>query len=139
MSKKIFTDEEVILLSKNIYVKNVSNEGITYTDEFKRIFITENQNVELPRQIFENHGFDINIIGIERVRSSGKRWRSAFLRNGVAGLKDARKFNTVRPTEKDLSLQQKYEKLEAKIKLLQVENELLKKLEILERRMRKKQ
>ncbi|EKQ56722.1 MAG: hypothetical protein A370_01647, partial [Clostridium sp. Maddingley MBC34-26] len=38
MSKKIFTDEEVVLLSKNIYVKNVSNKGITYTDEFKQIF-----------------------------------------------------------------------------------------------------
>jgi transposase len=137
MSKKIFTDEEVILLSKNIYVKNVSNKGITYTDEFKRIFITENQNGELPRQIFEKHGFDINIIGIERVRSSGRRWRSAFRRNGVAELQDTRKFNTGRPTEKDLSLQQKYEKLEAKVKLLQAENELLKKLEMLERGMRK--
>jgi len=124
MSKKIFTDEEVILLSKNIYVKNVSVKGITYTDEFKRIFITENLNGELPRQVFEKHGFDINIIGIERVSSSGKRWRSAFRRNGVAELQDTRKFNTGRPTEKELSLQQKYEKLEAKVKLLQAENEL---------------
>lgn len=33
--------------------------------------------------------------------------------------------------KKDLSLDEKYEKLQAKIKLLQAENELLKKLEIL--------
>lgn len=135
MSKKIFTDEEVVLLSTNIYVKNVSNKGITYTDEFKQIFIVENQNGKLPRQIFEDHGFDMNIIGMNRIKASGGRWRSAFRRNGVAELQDTRKFNTGRPTEKDLSLQQKYEKLEAKIKLLQAENELLKKLEMLERRM----
>ena len=112
MSKKIFTDEEVVLLSKNTYVKNVSNKGITYTDEFKQIFIVENQNGKLPRQIFEDHGFDMNIIGMSRIKSSGGRWRSAFRRNGVAELQDTRKFNTGRPTEKDLSLQQKYEKLE---------------------------
>ncbi len=47
MSKKIFTDEEVVLLSKNTYVKNISNKGITYTDEFKQIFIVENQNGKL--------------------------------------------------------------------------------------------
>ena len=41
--------------------------------------------------------------------------------------KDTRKFNTGRPTEKDLSLEEKYEKLQAKLKLLQAENELLKK------------
>ena len=64
MSKKIFTADEVEILSKNIYVKQVSNKGITYTDEFKRIFIAENQNGELPRQIFEKHGFNINIIGM---------------------------------------------------------------------------
>lgn len=88
-------------------------------------------------QIFEKHGFDIKIIGIERVHSWGKRWRSAFRRNGVAQLQDTRKFNTGRPTEKDLSLQQKYEKLKAKVNLLQAENELLKKLEMLEKGMRK--
>ncbi|EKQ56870.1 MAG: hypothetical protein A370_01646, partial [Clostridium sp. Maddingley MBC34-26] len=86
---------------------------------------------------FEKYGFDIHIIGIERVRSSGKRWRSAFRRNGVSELQDTRKFNSGRPAEKDLSLQQKYEKLEAKVKLLQAENEFLKKLEMLEKGMRK--
>ncbi len=42
MSNKIFTDKEINLLSKNQYVKSVSSKGITYTDEFKHIFISEN-------------------------------------------------------------------------------------------------
>ena len=133
MSKKIFTEEEIALLSKNKYVKKVSDKGITYTDEFKRIFIAENHNGKFPRQIFEEHDFNIEILGMKRVESAGKRWRSAFRRNGVSQLQDTRKFNTGRPSEKELSLEEKYEKLQAKIKLLQAENELLKKLEMMER------
>ena len=53
-------------------------------------------------------------------------------------LQDTRKFNTGRPTEKNLSIKEKYEKLHAKIKLLEAENELLKKLEMLERGVKKK-
>ena len=133
MSNKIFTEEEIAILSKNKYVKKVSNKGITYTDEFKRIFIDENNNGKFPRQIFEEHDFNIEILGMKRVESSGKRWRSAFRRNGVSQLQDTRKFNTGRPSEKELSIEEKYEKLQAKIKLLQAENELLKKLEMMER------
>ena len=38
----------------------------------------------------------------------------------------------------DLSIEEKYKKLEAKMKLLQAENELLKKLDMIERRVLKK-
>ena len=33
MSKKTFTDLEMLDLSKNKYVKNVTSKGITYTNE----------------------------------------------------------------------------------------------------------
>lgn len=136
MSKKLFSKEEIEILSKNKYVKNVSEKGITYTDEFKRLFIAENEKGKFPRDIFAECGFDINVIGLKRIQSSGSRWRSAFRRNGVAQLQDTRKYNTGRPSEKELSLEDKYEKLQAKVKLLQAENELLKKLEMLERGMK---
>ena len=42
MSKKLFTEQEIIILKQNKYVKKVTSKGITYTDEFKRIFIDEN-------------------------------------------------------------------------------------------------
>lgn len=53
--------------------------------------------------------------------------RSAFRRNGVEQLKYTGKCNAGRITEKDLSLEEKYEKLQAKLTLLQAGNELLKK------------
>ncbi|MDF2615340.1 MAG: transposase-like protein [Clostridia bacterium] len=135
MSNKIFTKEEIEILSNNEYVKHVSGKGITYTDEFKRIFISENEKGKFPRVIFEECGFDIGILGIERVKSSGKRWRTAYREEGILGLQDTRKENSGRPREKELSIEEKYERLKAQNNLLKAENELLKKLDMLERRM----
>ncbi len=138
MSTRLFNGKEIKELSKNPYVKAVSNKGITYTDEFKRIFITENEKGKFPRQIFEEHGFDIEIIGIKRVESAGKRWRAAYKKNGIAGLQDTRKGNSGRPNEKELSIEEKYERLKAQNNLLKAEVELLKKIDMAERRLGKK-
>jgi hypothetical protein len=43
MSTKIFTEKEIEILSSNQYIKTVSMKSITYTDEFKCIFIAENE------------------------------------------------------------------------------------------------
>ena len=37
MSKKIFSLKEIEILRKNKFVKNVSEKGITYSDEFKEM------------------------------------------------------------------------------------------------------
>ena len=58
MSKKIFTEQEILELSKNKYVKNVTAKGITYTNEFKLQFIAEYENGKTSRSIFEDAGFD---------------------------------------------------------------------------------
>jgi transposase len=138
MSKRLFTEKEIKALSENPYVEAVSDKGITYTDEFKRIFITENEKGKFPRQIFEEHGFDIDSIGIKRVESSGKRWRAAHRNSGIAGLQDTRKGNSGRTNEKDLSIEEKYERLKAQNNLLKAEVELLKKIDMAERRLEKK-
>ncbi|MBP1926225.1 hypothetical protein J2Z76_002090 [Sedimentibacter acidaminivorans] len=138
MSKKIFTDKEIEILSKNKYVKSVSIKGITYSDEFKRIFIAENENGKLPREIFEECGLYVEILGNERINSSGKRWRATYRKNGVCGLQDTRKENSGRPSEKELSIEEKYDRLKAQNNLLKAENELLKKVEMLERGLIKK-
>ncbi|MFP9131377.1 IS3 family transposase [Niallia sp. BSM11] len=128
MSNRIFTEKEIKLLSANKYVKSVSAKGITYTEEFKHIFIAENEKGKLPRVIFEECGFDIDIIGMPRVSSSGKRWRANYRENGVSGLQDTRNENSGRPSERELSMEEKYARLEAQNNLLKAENELLKKI-----------
>ena len=138
VSNKTFTEEEIEILSQNQYVKSVSMKGIIYTDEFKRIFIAENEKGRLPREIFEEYGFDLDVLGMDRVTSSGKRWRAAYRKNGVCGLRDTREENSGRPSEKELSIEEKYEHLKAQNNLLKAENELLKKIDLLERGLRRK-
>lgn len=133
MSKKIFTDKEIKLLSNNPYVKSVSSKAITYTDAFKQLFISENNKGKLPREIFEECGFDVTVIGIQRVESSGKRWRASYQKNGILGLQDTRNQASGRPLKRELTLEEKYARLEAQNNLLKAENELLKKIRFAER------
>lgn len=139
MSKSIFTDKERALLSQNPYIKKASEKGITYTDEFKRIFVAEHAKGKLPQQIFREYGFDIDLIGQGRVKSSGKRWRAAYKKDSVNGLTDSRKDSSGRPRDKELSIEEKYERLKVKNQLLKAENELLKKIDMLERGLRRKE
>jgi transposase len=90
MSKKIFTKKEIKQLSAKKYFKSVSSKAITYTDEFKHIFISEKEKGKLAREIFEDCGFDTEILGIERISSASKRWQKAFKKNGIIGLRDTR-------------------------------------------------
>jgi len=134
MSVKNFTQEEIKILSNNKYVRNVSDKVITYTDEFRRIFVLENKSGKLPRIIFEDHDFDINIIGMNRVNSAGKRWRVAYRKEGIYGLTDLRELYSGRSNSK----QRPIERLKAGNNLLKGEIEMLKKIDSLERRMTKK-
>lgn len=138
MSKKLFSEKEIQILSKNAYVKTVSSKGITYTDEFKELFIKQNEQGMTPRKIFEKCGFDEEVIGISRIRSSGKRWREAYRKNGVLGLRDTRPGNTGKASGRELSIEEKYARLEAENNLLKAENELLKKIRFAERGLKKK-
>jgi len=132
MSKKTFTEKEIKILSKNPYVQSVSSKGITYSGGFKEHFIAESNKGKFSRQIFEEAGFDVDIIGIRRIKSASDRWRKAYKEEGALGLQDTRKGNSGRPREKELSLDEKYARLEAKMNLVQAENELLKKIRMLE-------
>ena len=137
MSKKLFSNEEIIKLKNNKYVISVSEKGITYSDEFKILFIAEHSNGKLPRCIFEDAGFDIEVIGSERINSSSKRWRKAFRQSGELGLRDTRKGNSGRPLKHELTQEELLAKKDAEIAYLKAEVELLKKIELRERQVKK--
>ena len=75
MSKKLFSDTEVAKLYKNKNISKVSNKAITYTFEFKKNFIDKYKIGKLPRIIFEEAGFDLDILGMKRIETASKRWR----------------------------------------------------------------
>ena len=90
MSKIEFTDAQVRKLSKNKWIKNVSNKAITYTDEFKIKLVKECEDYKkFPRDIFRECGIDPDIVGNDRIHNSAKRWRKQYKKIGE--LKDTRR------------------------------------------------
>lgn len=135
MSKVIFSSKDINNLQANPNVKRVSELAITYEDDFKKKFMEEYLGGKSPRQIFEENGFDINILGIKRVEQSAYRWKKAYEKDGIIGLVDTRKTASGRPLERELSQEEIIERQEAKIKILEEQVNLLKKLDMTERRL----
>ena len=133
MVRKYFSDREIKVLSRNVFILKISKSSITYSDEFKKIFIGDYLNGKLPRIIFEENGFDSEVLGKQRIRSAAKRWKSDYKNGGYPGLKDTRKTKSGRPLKRLLTSSEKIERMKAKIILLEAENELLKKLKMMER------
>ena len=111
MSKDLFTNKEMQILSNNKYVKSVSMNAITFTDEFRLVFITEYEKGKIPSQIFQECGFDISIVGLKRIKAASHRWRSKFKNSGIDGIRDTRKGNSGRSSTKELTLEEKYESM----------------------------
>lgn len=131
MSKILFTNAQVKKLNKNKWIKKITNKGITYTDEFKYKLVKECANYKkFPQDVFRECNIDPEIVGESRIRNCAYRWRIQFSKTGE--LKDTRIDNDGRPLERELSDKEKLERAEAKIKLLEAENELLKKNELIE-------
>lgn len=131
MTKILFTDSQVKKISKNKWIKSITNKGITYTDEFKYKLVKECENYKkFPQDIYKECGIDPEIVGITRIQDSAYRWRKQL--NSIGEIKDTRKCTSGRHLEHELSDKEKLERAEAKIKLLEAENELLKKNELIE-------
>lgn len=135
MSKITFSSKEIKALQKNPNVQRVSERSITYTDTFKNKFIDEYLAGKLPRQIFIENGFDEEVIGMKRIEQSAYRWKKAYEKNGLIGLTDTRKTGSGRPLKRELTQSEVIERQEARIKILEGQVELLKKLEATERRL----
>ena len=77
MWKYYFTDEQVELLKKNKHVKQVSNKSISYTLEFKKLFILE-YGIKSATIILEEAGLPKSILGYERIKASISRWKKQY-------------------------------------------------------------
>ena len=86
MSKIKISISDIKKLEENPHVKHVSNLSITYTDEFKQIFMEAYLSGKLPRLIFYENGFDIEVIGIKRIEQCAARWKKLYRRDGIIGL-----------------------------------------------------
>lgn len=136
MGVNYFTDEQVEFLRKNKYVKHITNKGITYTLEFKELFIKE-YGSKLIIQIFEDAGLPKSILGESRIRNCSLRWRKQS--NERSSLEDTRKGNLGRPRTRDLTSEEIIERQKLQIETLKQEIEFLRQIRRLERRYQPKQ
>jgi putative transposase len=132
---RIFTEQEIMQLEANPNVQHVSGKSITYSPTFKVGAVKAYLEGRTPMEIFLGAGFNIAVIGQENPKKSLKRWRSVYATYGESGLLEDRrgKASTGRKVVGELTVEEKLRRAEARIKLLQAENDLLKKLEALER------
>lgn len=131
MGKYYFTPEQVEQLRQNKYVKKVSEKSITYTEEFKEVFLLEYNTGKLPSQILIEMGFDYKVLGQSRIDNIVQSTKKQSLR--PEGFKDTRNGNSGRPVTRDLSQEEIIAKQKAEIELLKAKVEFLSDLKRLER------
>lgn len=136
MSIERFTLEQIEQLEKNPNVNKVSDKSITYTERFKEHFIIEYNRGKLPSKIFEEAGFNVDVLG-ERIKNATYRWKQQTKR--LEGLKDTRKGASGRPRTRDLTDAEIIIRQKAQIELLKQERDFLLELKRLERVMIKKE
>ena len=131
MSKNYFTPEQVEQLKKNKYVKHVSEKAITYTEEFKEVFMMEYNSGKLRSQILIEMGFDPKVLGVARIKSISDRTRKQAKR--PEGFKDTRSTESGRPLERELSPEEQMERLKQENEILKAKVEFLSLLRRVER------
>ena len=132
MGIKYFTEEEIEYLSSNIYVESVNEKQITYTIEFKQFFVREYMNGKGPTLIFESVGLYKRILGAKRIEKATSRWMKAY-ENGTLDVSATLPNRHPVLKAKNITDKELIRSQEAKIKLLELEVELLKKIDLKER------
>ena len=130
MNKRIYTADEIRLISANPNVTKCSSKAISYSKEFKvkaiKAYYEEGQS---PNRIFLDAGFDLNVIGRNKPKDCLKEWRNIYKSKGRDGLlKENRgKSGGGGRKSKDF-VSNNVEYLKTKIAYLEAENNFLKNL-----------
>lgn len=140
LKRVLFTEEQMRKLEQNPNVHHVTEATITYTPAFKLEALKAYKQGQTPSEIFIRAGFDLDVIGHKKPKDSLKRWRETFERYGDEALATERrgKGSTGRKPAGQRPAEEELKRAKAKIKLLEAQVDLLKKLEALERQKKKR-
>ena len=132
----MFTPEQIDQLLANKNVSKCSPKSITYKKEFKiwaiKKYFEEGYS---PNMIFEEAGFDLNALGVNRPKECLRLWRKKHSKMGEVGLtEDNRgKYGGKKKELRFKNDKEKIKYLEAKIAYMDAENDFLAKLRGLKR------
>ena len=124
-----FTDEQVSMLRSNPWVKSATPKYISFTKEFMKEFIALHSEGQTRYEIFESHGLPVDVMGKKTIKKTTDEWiRKA---NKSIELSDEKRG---RPRKRDLTQEEIIARQQAKIEMLQQENDFLRQIRRLERR-----
>ena len=128
MSRKSYSPEEISLISSFPYEKSVTPKTVRYTAEFMGIFREETLAGKYGGDVFRDYGLPIDAIGWQSIRQTMKNWNLKISRG------QALTDQTGRPRTRDLTQEEIIARQQAKIEMLQQENDFLRQIRGLERR-----
>ena len=73
-----FTAEQIAILGQNPNVLSVTEKRLTLTKEFRMQFWSDYNSGKQPGIIFAEHGFDVKMLGAERIRDYSRRIRDEY-------------------------------------------------------------
>ena len=132
MSRKSYSPDEIALISSCPYVKSVTPKAVRYTAEFMGIFRSETLAGKSGFDVFRDYGLPVDAIGRKSVLQTIRNWRFK-VSHGVE-LSDEKRGG--RPRTRDLTQGEIIARQQAKIEMLQQENDFLRQIRRLERRHR---
>ena len=126
MSKKQFSDEEMDTLRQNPFTFNVTRNTLSFTKEFKELFLAEYKAGSIPRQILIDHGYDPEMLGNRRIWGISQHIRKQYDKYGEVheGVSHAKP----RGQEKPQSDKDELKQLRHEVDYMKQEIEFLKKI-----------
>src|SRR5699024_3844108 len=97
-------------------------------------FLVEWKKGKTARQIFTEASLPVEVLGERRIHTAANRWKKAYQKSGITGVRDQRKGASGRPRLTELSTEEQLRRAKQENVLLRQENELLKKIDFAERR-----
>lgn len=127
MSRKTFNDEEIFVLRQNPFTFHATHNVLSFTKEFKELFIVEYNGGKLPRQILIDHGYDPDILGDRRVWGISQKIRAQYAKNSGFNEGYHSPAKTLNPPGL-LSEKEELKQLRQRVDYLEQEIEFLKKI-----------
>ena len=89
MGRGNLNEEEIRTLRENPYVVDVNERGVSYSKDFKFLFIKEYMQGKKPTAIFRDAGFDVQALGSKRIERACARWKESY-EAGTLGVRSAK-------------------------------------------------
>lgn len=128
MSKKMFSTEEMAILQQNPFTFRVTTNQISFTKEFKEIFIAKYNTGVIPRQILTDCGYEPEMFGDRRIWGISQYIRTQYSESAGTFSNSSKVSRKSKGDTKPLSEKEELRQLRQEVDYLKQEVEFLKKI-----------